>query len=373
MPPAAKMPVPPEQYTDVYFLRSKYILEKERLNPFVRAQIFIRKGPGKIFGLEEALTLIRTYSDIAKNGGRIFSLSDGDTYASMETVLLLEGRSLDIITLETMLLGVISAATTRTNDRQEPDSNAITRRTAELVQLLSGRPLYYFGARHWHWSQDATISRAAFQGGASGASTGVGARTVGQAGIGTIPHSLECIFAWKYGTPQTVLQTTLAFDRWMSPGIPRTALVDFANKEIDDSLACAYALRQKLTGVRIDTCGETVMQGARKLDMDGSWFNHGVSVSGVYAVRRALDDAGFSHINIILSGGFGMRERLEAFVHAEEKLNMKLFDAIGVGELFPVRSATMDIVGVGETLNRLEPIAKVGRSYKPNTRLKKVL
>lgn len=345
-------------FTDVYFLRSKYILEKEGLNPFVRAQIFLRKGPGKIFGIHEALTIIETSGNL-----KIFALSDGDAYRSMETVLLLEGRAQDIIILETVLLGIISAATTKANDHIDIRLEDVTKRTRSLVNILSGRPLYYFGARHWHYRSDAEISKAVFQGGAAAASTEIGAGAAGQKPVGTIPHSQECVFAWKFGLDQAVVSSTRAFDKWIDTRIPRIALVDFRNKEIDDSLACAEAI-PKLWGVRVDTAGENIMQGTK--------FSRGVCVSGVTALRKALNKAGFSHIKIVLSSGFGNKQKLEAFVHAEKKLKMKLFDAIGVGELFPVRAATMDIVGVGESLSSLKPIAKVGREYKPNKRLKKV-
>ncbi|OGG24236.1 hypothetical protein A3A79_03550 [Candidatus Gottesmanbacteria bacterium RIFCSPLOWO2_01_FULL_43_11b] len=347
-----------EPFTDIYFQRSKYILEKEGLNPFVRAQVFLRKRPGKIFGVREALTIIETSIDL-----KIFALSDGDKYRSMETVLLLEGRAQDIIPLETVLLGIISAATTKANDHCDISLRDITRRTRNLVNILSGRPLYYFGARHWHYRNDAEISKAVFRGGAAAASTQVGAAVARQKPVGTIPHSLECVFAWKFGPDQAVVSSTRAFDKWIDKRIPRVALVDFRNKEIDDSLACAEAIKN-LWGVRVDTAGENIMQGTK--------FSRGVSVSGITALRKELNKAGFSQIKIVLSSGFGNKQKLEAFVHAEKKLKMKLFDAVGVGELFSVRAATMDIVGVGANLNSLKPIAKVGREYKPNERLKKM-
>ncbi|MBI3385587.1 nicotinate phosphoribosyltransferase [Candidatus Gottesmanbacteria bacterium] len=362
-----------DPYTDVYFLRSKYILEQEGLNPFVRAQIFIRNGPGKIFGIEEALALVQKYSALSKNGGHVFSLSDGDQYYPTDTVMLLEGCVLDIITLETILLGVISAATTRANDHKDVDLDTITQRTRDIVQILSGRPLYYFGARHWHYRLDADISKAAFDGGASGASTEIGARTANKKPVGTIPHSLECIFAWKYGINRAVTETIQAFDRWIEKAVPRIPLVDFANKEIDDSLASAKVVAN-LSSVRVDTAEENSMQGAKKDKRDEAyWYGTGVCISGIYALREAFNAHGFSNVSIILSGGFGNKGKLQAFVDAERRLHIKLFDAVGVGELFPVRSATMDIVGVSDNPNVFQPIAKIGRLYKPNSKLKQIV
>ena len=48
----------PQHYTDKYFSRTKQILEAEGLNPFVRAQVFIRRGPGYLAGIDESLELL---------------------------------------------------------------------------------------------------------------------------------------------------------------------------------------------------------------------------------------------------------------------------------------------------------------------------
>jgi len=58
-------------YTDIYFLRSLEILQKVKLNPFVRAQVFLRNGPGVIDGIDEAVAFIQKDSMLIKNGGNI--------------------------------------------------------------------------------------------------------------------------------------------------------------------------------------------------------------------------------------------------------------------------------------------------------------
>jgi len=52
---------------------------------------------------------------------------------------------------------------------------------------------------------------------------------------------------------------------------------------------------------------------------------------------------------------------------------MKLFDSLGVGGIYESRDATMDIVAVGESIDTLIPMAKVGRVYRPNPRLKRII
>ena len=89
------LPKTHEKYTDKYFLRTKKILEKDEINPMVRYQVFVRKGPGIVAGIEEAIEIIETYSpNFRKNGGKIYALKDGDDYAAGETLMHIDGRKL---------------------------------------------------------------------------------------------------------------------------------------------------------------------------------------------------------------------------------------------------------------------------------------
>lgn len=365
-------------FIDKYFLRAKEILKAEELNPFVRAQVFVRKGPGKIYGINEAVAILDKYSKLSKNRGRVFSLEEGSNYSPTETLMVIEARIQDIVDLETMYLGVISAETTKRNDNVDIDLKKVEENMAKVFEASGRRPVSYFGARHWRYDLDSAISRAAFDGGASSCSTDVGAEIVGKVGIGTIPHALEAIYAWKYGMNQAVSESTRAFDKVMDPKIPRIALVDFANREILDSLKTAEFLEGRLYGVRLDTCGENVAEGAIrkincKMPQSKYWFGKGVTASSAFFLRENLDKFGFNDVKIMLSSGFGNPEKVKAFVDAEKYSGKKLFDALGVGGIFQSRFSTMDIVGVGDDLDNLQPISKIGRYYKPNSRLELVL
>jgi len=350
----------------------------------------IREGPGKLGGMTEAIELIEHFGRVSAAGGSLRALAEGDTYAPLETLLLIEAPIQSIVALETVYLGVLSAGTTRLNGGpREVDLTAVTRQTQAVVEAAGGRPVMYFGARHWHYHNDASIAQAAFAGGASSCSTLAGAATAGQEAVGTIPHVLENIMAWRFGTERAVVEAALAFDRVIDPTVPRVALIDYANREIEDSLVTAAALGSRLWGVRVDTCGENRAEGALASPADSGssplfagvklpslgdpdarfWYGNGVTITGVYALRRTLDEAGFGAVRIVLSSGFADPVKVRAFARAEERLGTRLFDALGVGGLYESRSAKMDIVGVGETLDQLTPIAKAGRGYRPNPRL----
>jgi len=388
-----------EKYTDKYFLRAYDILRKDNLNPFVRAQVFVRKGPGVIAGMKEAVDFISANSDLEKHGGRLYALSDGDTYQPLETILLLEAPVLDIVRLETVYLGIISSSLAVLNDNQKLDLAKAEERMRAVVVAAGNRPVTYFGARHWHFKDDAAISKAAIDGGAVGCSTDIGAAYIGKVGSGTIPHALESVYAQKGGKDKAVVNTLIAFDKHMPKSVARVALIDYNNKEIDDTLQTARSVPE-LVAVRIDTCGENIGQGALSFkDFEGKpeaekekilrdffgksisvpkadekyWFGTGVSVTGVYAVRKALNDNGFGNIQIMLSSGFGDVGKVKAFTAAEKMLETVLFDSLGVGGIYDSRDSTMDIVSVGETIDSMEPMAKVGRMYRPNPRLKRII
>jgi nicotinate phosphoribosyltransferase len=385
-----------EPFSDKYFLRTHEVLQKEGINPFVRAQVFIRKGPGEVAGIEESIAMLEKFTELKEHGGKVYALPERAQYGPKETLMVIEGPIQYIIALETLYLGALSAATTRLNDHvSSVDTKAAEEHMRKVVDLAAGRPVSYFGARHWSYLEDPAIAYAAYKGGATSCSTDAGAATFGQVGQGTIPHALENIYAWKHGKENAVVEATLAFDRVIDPAVPRIALIDYNNHELDDSVAVADALREKLYAVRVDTCGENVAQGAlissRCEEADAwraqgialpaenapearFWYGTGVTVTGVYALRRALDQFGHKDVKIILTSGFGDPTKVQAFVDAEKTLGVKLFDALGVGGIYkPCRMATMDVVAVGETEETMTPISKVGRPYNPNPRLERVL
>lgn len=387
-----KLPDDYRPYIDKYFLRAKKVLEAENLNPFVRAQVFIRKGPGFVAGMNDAVDIIKSYTNILyQTEGDIYTLHDGFEYQSGETQMVIEARIQDIVELETMYLGVLSAATTKLNDKIDIDLKQVTKNMRSVVNVANGRPVSYFGARHWSFDMDSAITKAAYDGGAVSCSTDAGAATFGGKGMGTIPHALENIMAWKYGYKNAVVESLKAFDRVFDPSIPRVGLIDYANREIDDSLQSAKELGSKLYGVRVDTCGENIAQGAlinsdfesawslfgKDIIVPGKdkqfWFGNGVTVSGVFALRQALNNEGCNNVKIMLSSGFGNPKKVEAFTRAEELIGIKLYDALGVGGVFESRAATMDIVAVGDGLGSLKPMAKIGRTYKPNSMLAKII
>jgi nicotinate phosphoribosyltransferase len=355
-------------YTDKYFLRSRQILEAERYNPTVTMQVFFRDGPGIFSGIDEVVTILDAFSPLAAHAGTVHALPEGASFSPLEPVMHIEGPFQDFIELETLYLGVVSASTSLANGLVAPTTAEVAARAGAIRAMMPGKHLMYFGARHWHFSVEEVFCRAAVAAGFDSCATDAGARAAGlPVGVGTIPHALVLAFAARDGREHATREATLAFDRHIEPGCPRIALVDTFNREIDDALDTARALKERLAAVRLDTAGEMIAQGGVPFDGRPHWTGRGVTVAGVVAMRRALDAAGFEHVDIVLSSGFGNPDKLAAFAEAERRYG-RLFSSLGVGGLFRSWYATADVVRV-EGLG----LAKTGRQYQANPRLVRVL
>lgn len=362
-PPPSHVP-----YADKYFLRSHHILERQGLNPRVTMQVFFRDGPGVLAGVDAVINLIDGFSPLAAHGGQVLALPEGSRFSPLEPVMHIEGPILDFIELETLYLGTLTSWTSRANGVPDPDLQAVARLAGRIRDLLPGKNLMYFGARHWHWSMEEALSKAIVGAGFDSCATDAGARAAGlTAGVGTIPHALVLVTASQVGREHATREATLAFDRFIEPECPRIALVDTFNHEIDDSLDTARALGPRLAGVRLDTPGEMIGQGGQPSDGRPYWTGPGVTVAGTLAVRRALDAAGLGDVDIVLSSGFGNPDKIAAFVEAERQYG-PLFSSLGIGGLFPAWCATADIVRVGGV-----ELAKAGRAYHANPRLVRLL
>jgi nicotinate phosphoribosyltransferase len=154
---------------------------------------------------------------------------------------------------------------------------------------------------------------------------------------------------------------TRKFAERIGPGVRLISLVDFENDCVRTSVEVARALGDRLYGVRLDT-SETLVDRSLWPQM-GGYIPTGVNPQLVWNVRNGLDAAGFSGVKIVVSGGFAV-DKILAF----EEQGVPV-DGYGVGSsLFQGRfDFTADVVLVDG-----KRCAKVGREYRPNTRLEKV-
>lgn len=296
--------------TDIYFVRTREILDKLGLGKtHVMGEIFPRRE-GVFAGVGEVLHLLE--------GRRlkVWALPEGREFASRDVVMRIEGPYEEFGMFETPILGFLAS------------SSGWATAARQVKRAAGDKTVICFGARHVHPAVAPVMERAAVVGGADGASCILAAKLLGREPSGTVPHAVFLIVG-------DTVKVARAYDELMPPDAPRIILVDTFKDEAEESLRVARALGRRLEGVRLDTPGE----------------RGGVTPDLVAEVRARLDQEGYEHVKILVSGGLypeRIRELAEAGAHA-----------FGVGSFISQASPidmTLDLKEVAGN-----PIAKRGR------------
>lgn len=316
-----------EDRADVYFARTQIILQKEGLDPVVTMEIFPSRD-GVFCGIKEVLELLAT---VLPEDAEVWTLDEGETMSDHEIVLRITAPYSSFGLYETAILGILA------------HESGWATAARECVEAAEGVPIISFGARHVHPDVSARMEYAAIVGGCVTGATTAGAKLAGKAPAGTIPHAMILIFG-------DTVKATEAFDKHMPPEYPRIALVDTFKDEAEESLRVAEAMGDRLWGVRLDTPPE---RGR-------------VTPALVKEVRARLDQAGFTHVKIVVSGGI-TPERIRQFIAEGAPV-----DGYGVGSYIS-GARPIDFTGDLKVVAG-KPLAKRGRipGITPNPRLKKV-
>ena len=315
--------------TDVYFARTIDILRREGIDPVATMEVFTSRA-GVLCGMEEVKALLA--KALPAENREVWALAEGETMERKEVVLRITAPYQSYGLYETAICGILA------------HGSGWATAARECVDAARGVPVISFGARHVHPSVAGVMDYSAVVGGCVGCSSVAGARLAGVAPAGTMPHALIIVMG-------DTVKATVAFDKYMPPGVPRISLVDTFKDEPEESLRVAEALGEKLGSVRLDTPGE----------------RGGVTVDLVKEVRARLDLAGFSKVKIFVSGGLDP-ERLKHFLESGAPV-----DGFGVGSYIsgarPI-DFTADLHAVAG-----RPIAKRGRipGITANPRLKRVM
>ena len=328
-------------YSDIYFLRTREILNAAGHHPTVTMQVF-QRDYATLCGIDEAIAILKRCSHHPERL-KIRALHDGDKIEPWETVMTIEGDLADFSHLETVYLGIIARQTkVATNCRR-------------AVEAAGGKPVLFFPARFDHWAVQESDGYAAKIGGMAGVSTPSNAISWGVEAAGTIPHALIAACGGDS------VKATSLFHEYIDPKINRVALVDFSNDCVGTSLKIARELGDSLYGVRLDTSNNMV--DISLIGQMGHFKPTGVNEQLVRNVREALDKEGFNHVKIIVSGGF-TAERIRLF--EENKVPVDVY-AVGSSIFSTNVDFTADIVLVDG-----KPCAKTGRAYADNPRLEEV-
>ncbi|MEM1542279.1 MAG: nicotinate phosphoribosyltransferase [Ignisphaera sp.] len=307
--------------TDIYFIRSREILEKNNLcDTLVRYELHCYGLPrdykwAVYAGVEESLALLRG-RDIT-----FYTLPEGTLFRDLYPLAIVEGKICEIIDIETALLGILRFYT------------SVSTKAARIKKISGDRQVIFFGLRAHHPALAPALDRAAYIGGCDAVSGAFSATITGTSPRGTMPHALIIVFrdpvkAWK------------AFDEVMPPDVPRIALVDTFYDERVESLMAIQALGNKLWGIRLDT------PRSRRGDIRMI----------IEEIKWTLKLHGYENIKIVVSGGIDENHiaRLKDIV-----------DVFGVGTSIafpPSVDISMDIVEIyDEKEGRWIPITKRGK------------
>ncbi len=141
--------------SDVYFERTRQVLEKLNINKHVTAEIVLKKFPAEYHwgvwaGLEESLEIL--------NGLNInlWSMSEGTIFDVNQPLMVIEGPYLEFAVYETALLGFLCQA------------SGIATKAARCQIAAGEKQVISFGARRMHPSIAPMIERNAYVGGCDG-------------------------------------------------------------------------------------------------------------------------------------------------------------------------------------------------------------
>lgn len=334
-------------FSAVYFLKTKEIIEDFCPENEVVMQFFQRQE-AVLCGTDEVIALIKEFATKPEEL-EIHSLSDGDKITPFETVLTIKGHYQNFGFLEGLIDGILSRRTSVATNVY----NVVKAAASSGVQ----KPVIFMGDRDDHFTQQAGDGYAAFIGGSTAQATHAMNEWWGKQGMGTMPHALIQLFNGD------IVAATKAYYKKF-PEDDLTALVDYNNDVITDSLKVAREFGHLLKGVRVDTSRTLIDKYfLRNQHLLGTFDPRGVNSELIFALRKALDDEGYQHVKIIVSGGFS-----ESRIREFEK-NFVPVDMYGIGS--SLLKMNIGFTGDNVMLNG-KPQAKEGRKFRPNPRLEKV-
>ncbi|MDX1709719.1 MAG: hypothetical protein R3316_01115 [Rhodovibrionaceae bacterium] len=358
-------------WTDVYFSRTKSVVGRFGDTQATYA-IFMRRPV--ISAPRLALDWLH---GIAAARNTVFDVDlryeEGKWVGAGEPLIYVTGSLYHLVDLETLLLQKLGPACVAAY-------NAYTM-CADLPQVA----FLAMDARHCAGTEMAELMAYAASVGSARARRKVGAvGFVGNAtdatshffeaerGKGTMPHAL-------IGYAGSTLKAAEFYDA-VFPDDSMTVLIDYFGRELTDALEVCRAFPERAAegrlSMRLDVPGSRYLEG---LDPAASYailerncptairgyrndeelrylVGAGVSAAAIWALREALDNAGFQQVKIVVSSGFGPA-KCKLMSEARAPIDM-----IGTGSYLPERwsetYATADVVEY-DGVSRV----KVGREF----------
>lgn len=330
-----------------YFIKAARIVRENLPNHEVTMQFFTRRDQSMVCGLDEVIALIHTFA-IRPEDLKIETLHDGDLVAAMEPVLKITGRYEDFGFLESLIDGILARRT------------SVATNVNEVIQAAGQTPVFSMADRQDDYLSQIGDGYATYIGGINRVSTDAQGYLWNGHGMGTMPHALIQVCGGDICKAADMYLKTYPLEKV-------TALIDYNNDVITDSLRLAHHLKEKLHAVRVDTslsltdCYFAQFDELTKKKMGPI---NGVSAPLIVALRKALDQEGFNHVKIICSSSFDASKIRQ---WNKDKIPVDMY---GVGTSL-INNMTCGFTGDLVILDG-KPEAKVGRLDIANPRLQLV-
>lgn len=330
-------------YSANYFLKSQKIAAKYLANNIVTMQWFQRREKAMLCGIDEAIAIIHKFA-IHPEQLIIEAMHDGDLITNEEPVLKVTGKYENFGFLESVIDGILARRT------------SVATNVMEVLEAAGNTPVFSMADRQDDYLTQVGDGYATYVAGINRVSTDAQALWWGGKGMGTMPHALIQL------CDGDIIKAAEAYLKTF-PEEQVTALIDYHNNVVSDSLLIARHLGNKLKNVRVDTSKALIDHYFDDKDTTG-FDPHGVCKELIIALRKALDEEGFDYVGIVVSSGF-TKEKIAEWTKAKVPVTM-----YGVGTSL-VNNMTCGFTGDLVMLNGKKQ-AKEGRSNIPNPRLIKV-
>lgn len=322
-----------KKYTAKYFDKTTQIIKKHLPNSEVVLQFFQRKDDVLLSGIQESLKFLEENTDISKY--QIKYLEEGSIINSLDIVLELKGNYSEFGLYEGVIDGILARATSLATN-------------AYRIKKLTNKEIIFMGDRADHYLNQERDGYSIALGGIKTQVTDAQVELHDGKAVGTVPHALIQQFDGDLIKALHAYKDTF-------PNEKITALVDFNNDVITDSIKAYKEFKDELVAVRVDTS-----DGVSDKMFENN-EEYGVTPNLIKALRKALDEEGAKNVKIIVSSGFNEKK-------------MKLFEEL---------NTPVDIYGVGGSLLKInnnftadaveingKQIAKVGRTKGDSSKLK---
>ena len=246
---------------DIALHRSMSVLRSEGVNPVVTMD-FTSTSTGVFCGINEVKSLL---SKVLPESNRdVWALEEGSSLLDQELVLQITAPYCSFGVYETAITGMMS------------HSSGWATASRECVEAAAGVPVISAGSSLVHPNVAGVMDYSAVIGGCVSCTTTLGSKLAGINPSGAISPNVILLI----GDAVMAMQN---FDNNMPAEVPRMAPVNIVKDELEETLALARVMGQRLRGIILDG----------KAD---------ITPSGVKELRARLLLAGYSHVEILIRG-----------------------------------------------------------------------